>query len=152
MAQKDVTPPTRYIQVVRDLLDDPFGLSLPFAVFETAARRAFAAGLGPEEAAIRLCHDHARLVAQSWIEDGVMASDLAEVVISARIDESAKLASQAEEDLLDLLPDLPDFVCQPCFSDEFRVMVANIATWHGIPAHRVCPMESHEPRLQGLPA
>ena len=136
MAQKDTSPAARYIFEVQALLDHPLDLSLPDAVLEVAAQRAFAAGISPEEAAIRICHEHAKLVSQVWVEEGSQASDLAEFVVSCRIDESAKLAVQTGLSLPDLLPDLADYLRQPCFSDALRDMVANVTTWHGIPEHR----------------
>ncbi|EYD76418.1 hypothetical protein Rumeso_01976 [Rubellimicrobium mesophilum DSM 19309] len=98
--------------------------------------KTFAAGLEPREAAVRLCHDHSRLLSRQWVEENLTASELAEFAIASRISECANLAREIGRDLLDLLPDLPDFVRQPCFSDEFRDMVADIAAWHGIPEHR----------------
>ena len=136
MAQKDLSPPARFMSELRDVLDEPFGLVLPEAVVETAGRRAFAASLTPTEAAIRIVHEHARLVSQHLVDEDATASDLNELIIATRIDDAAGLAKAMDRDILDLLPDLGDFVRQPCFSDEFREMVANIATWHGIPEHR----------------
>ncbi len=71
----------------------------------------------------------------------------AEFLAASRIDECAGLATGTGHDLLEFLPDLQDFVRQPCFSDEFRDMVANVATWHGIPEHRW-----HAPDSRGAPA
>lgn len=135
MAQKDSSPAARYIFEVQALLDHPLGLTLPDTVIEVAARRAFAAGVAPEEAAIRICHEHAELVSRTWVEEGNMATDLAEFVISCRIDECARLAGQAGLSLPDLLPDLPTYLMQSCFSDELRDLVANVTTWHGISEH-----------------
>ena len=136
MGQIDPTPSASYSAALKAILDDRLILSLPAAVLETAAKRAFAAGLSPCEAAIRICHEHARLVSRNLIEQELIASDLAELTIASRIDECAELAHSMEQDIVDLLPDLSDLVQQPCFSDEFRRMVSNIATWHGIPEHR----------------
>lgn len=135
MAQLDLSPPPDYVRDVLDALDHPFGLTLPEPVFDAAVRRAFAAGLAPAEAAIRLCHEHGWQVSRHWLEAGEMASDLAEFVIASRIDESARLAREQGRDLVELLPDLAEFVEQPCFSDELRGMVANILTWHGLSEH-----------------
>ena len=136
MAQNDTSPAARFIFKVQALLDHPLGLNLPDAVLDAAARHAFEAGVTPEEAAIRICYEHARLVSRAWVKEGRSASDLAEFVISGRIEESAKLALRTGMPLLDLLPELPDYVQQPCFSEEFRGMIADIATAHGSPEHR----------------
>jgi hypothetical protein len=136
MAQKDSSPAARFIFKVQALLEHPLGLALPGSVLETAARRAFEAGVTPEEAAIRICHEHARLVSRSWVEESRQASDLAEFVIAGRIEDSAKLALQTGLSLLEVLPDLPDYVQQPCFSDEFRDMAVTIAIQDGNPEHR----------------
>ena len=133
MGQKDTSPAARFVFKVQALLDHPLGLALPDAVLDAAARRAFEVGVTPEEAAIRICHEHARLMSRGWVEKDRMATDLAEFVIANRIDECAKLALQTGLSLLDLLPELPDFVQQPCFSAEFREMMGNIAVWHGLP-------------------
>ena len=135
MAQNDTSPAARFIFKVQALLDHPFGLALPDAVLDAAARHAFEAGVTPEEAAIRICHEHARLVSRTWVEEGRSASDLAEFVISGRIEESAKLALRTGMPILELLPELQDYVQQPCFSEEFRGIIADIATSHGSPEH-----------------
>jgi hypothetical protein len=111
-------------------------LSLPEEVLTFAARKAFARGLEPREAAVLICHEHNQRLCQQMVERDEMASDLVEFAIASRIDECGNLAGEMDQDLLDLLPDLPAFVRQPCFSDEFRDMVLHIATWHGVPEHR----------------
>ena len=65
-----------------------------------------------------------------------MAGDLAEFVVANRIDKSAKLVNGTDREILELLPDLREFERQPCFTDEFREMVANISSWNGLPEHR----------------
>jgi hypothetical protein len=141
MAQKDQSPPQDYLTEVLEVLDHPLGLILPGSVVATAAWLAFSAGLTATEAAIRICHEHAQRMSGRWNEDGTTASDLAEFVLVNRLDESAQLAKRGDRDLLDLLPDLPTFVRQPCFSDEFRHLVSNLSTWHGIPESRWIPAE-----------
>ncbi len=136
MGQRDPSPPTQYIRDVKHHLDDLLAFALPEEVLEQAAGKAFAAGLEPCEAAIHLCDDHSWLLSRQWVEANQMASELAEFSIASRISECANLAREMDQDLLDLLPDLPDLVGQPCFSDGFRDTVAHIATWHGIPEHR----------------
>ena len=81
------------------------------------------------------------------LDSDQMATGLAEFAIASRIDECAGLATGTGRDLLEILPDLQDFVRQPCFSDEFRDMVASIATWHGILQHRWHALDS-----RGAPA
>lgn len=147
MGQRDPSPPTNYVHDVERLLDAPLVLSLPTEVLDFATRKAFARGLEPREAAVLICHQHSRRLCQRLLDDHEPASDLVELAIANRIDGCAELASQMDHDLLDLLPDLPYFLRQPCFSNEFRDMVANIATWHGIPEHRWSA-----PDLQGDPS
>lgn len=146
MGQKDTSPPSSYSAAVRSLLDHPLALRFPEDVLAVATARTFAAGLTPTEAAIRLCHEHSRLMGRHLVDSNRMATGLAEFAIASRIDECAGLATGTGQDLLEILPDLQDFVRQPCFSDEFRDMVANVATWHGIPEHRW-----HAPDSRGAP-
>ncbi len=136
MGQRDTFPPTRYVHEVRTHFDDLLASSLPEEVLAFAAGKAHAAGLEPREAAIHICDDHSWLLARQWVEANQMASELAEFAIASRISECANLARAMEQDVLDLLPDLPDLMRQPCFSDAFREMVADIAAWHGLPEHR----------------
>jgi hypothetical protein len=136
MGQRDSSPPTLYTLDVQKLLEDTLALSLPESALAFAAQRAFARGIEPREAAVLICHDHSRRLGQQLLDDNEPVSDLVEFAIANRIDGCADLASAMDQDLLDLLPDLPDLVRQPCFSGEFRDMVAHILTWHGIPEHR----------------
>ncbi len=136
MGQRDPSPPTLYTLDVQKLLEDTMALSLPESALAFAAQKAFARGLEPREAAILICYDHSRRLGQQLVEADELASDLVEFAIANRIDASAELAGAMDQELLDLLPDLPDLVRQPCFSDEFRDVVAHIVTWHGIPDHR----------------
>ena len=136
MGQKDRTPPSRYLRDVRQLLDDHLALWLPADLLEPALASAFMRGLEPREAAVQICHEHSLRLCRQLLDQSDMASDLVEFAIASRIDECGNLAGEMDHDLLDLLPDLPAFVRQPCFSDEFRDMVLHIATWHGIPEHR----------------
>ena len=136
MGQRDPSPPTRYIHDAQTRLQDLLAFSLPEDVLAFAAGKVFAAGLEPREAAIQICDDHSWLLSRQWVEANQTASELAEFAIATRISECANLAREMKQDLLDLLPDLPDLVRQPCFSAEFRDLVAHIATWHGIPEHR----------------
>jgi len=142
MGQQDHSPPAAYLRDVLQLLDEPLALPLSADFLEPAVESAFASGLEPREAAVQICHDHNRRLCQRLIEQDDMASDLVEFAIASRIDECGNLAGEMDQDLLDLLPDLPDFVRQPCFSVEFRDMVLRIATWHGIPAHRWSAVEA----------
>ncbi len=135
MGQRDPSPPSQYLREVETLLDQPLALSLPQSALEFATNKAFGRGLEPREAAVLICHDHSRRLCQRLVDDGEAASDLVEFAIANRIDGCAELAGALDQDLLDLLPDLPELVAQPCFSPEFREMVATIATWHGIPDH-----------------
>ena len=143
MGQSDTSPTPSYTEAVRSLLDHPLVLRFPKDVLDVATARTFAAGLTPTEAAIRLCHEHSKLVGRQLVESDLMATGLAEFAIASRIDECAGLATGTGQDLLEILPDLQDFVRQPCFSDEFRDIVVNIATWHGIPEHRWHALDSH---------
>ena len=136
MGQRDPSPPTHYVRDIETLLDEPLALSLPTSALEFAAQTAFVRGLEPREAAVLICHDHSRRLCQQLVDDSEPASDLVEFAIANRIDGCAELAGAMDQDLLHLLPDLPDLVGQPCFSTEFREMVAHIATRHGIPEHR----------------
>jgi hypothetical protein len=136
MGQKDHSAPTPYVRDVQELLDEPLALWLPEDVLAFAAGKAFARGLEPGEAALLIGHEHSRRLARQLVEDGKRASDLVEFAIATRIDGCAELARKMDHELLDLLPDLPYFVRQPRFSDEFRDLVARIATSHGIPDHR----------------
>jgi hypothetical protein len=58
-----------------------------------------------------------------------MASELAEMVIADRIYESRKLLARSGRDIHTILPDLSGLVQQPCFSSDFREMVANTVGW-----------------------
>ena len=136
MGQQDQTAPKQYVRDVEALLDQPMALTLPAEILYYAARRTFARGFEPREAVILICHEHSRRLGRHFVEQSEMASDFVELVIANRIDGCAELASQMDHDVMDLLPDLPYFVRQPCFSPEFRDMVAEIAAWRGIPEHR----------------
>jgi hypothetical protein len=111
-------------------------LSLPRSALEFASSKAFAQGLESRAAAVLICHDHSRRLCQRLIDENEPASGLVEFALAARIDGSAELASAMDQDLLDLLPDLPVLLRQPCFSGEFRDAVSHIVTWHGISDHR----------------
>lgn len=136
MGQRDQTAPLGYVRDVERLLDEPMALSLPEDVLAIATKKAFMRGLEPREAAVLICHEHSRRLSRQFIKQSEMASDLVELVIANRIDGCAALAGQMDHDVMDLLPDLPYFVRQPCFSHEFRDMVAHIGIWHGIPEQR----------------
>ena len=149
MGQRDASTPSHYMRDVEMLLDQPLALSLPQSALEFATSKAFARGLEPREAAVLICHDHSRRVCQRLVDDGEAASDLVEFAVANRIDGCAELAGSMDQDLLDLLPDLPELVSQPCFSREFREMVATVASWHGIPDHRWSVTEAR-PELSGI--
>ena len=136
MGQRDQTAPIHYIRDVERLLNEPMALSLPEDVLAFATKKAFRRGLEPREAAVLICHEHSRRFCRHLVEESQMASNLVEFAIANRIDGCAALAGQMDHDVMDLLPDLPYFVRQTCFSHEFRDMVAHIAIWHGIPEQR----------------
>lgn len=115
---------------VLDVLEDSLGLSVPEPVLDTWLRRVLAEGRTPIEAAVLICFAQTQLVAESWVEAGLMASELAEMVIADRIYESRKLLARSGRNLLTVLPDLAVLVGQPCFSAEFRAMVATTASWN----------------------
>ena len=152
MGQKDPSPPLFYGQDVQRILDRSLALSLPDDVLEHAAKVAFARGLETREAAILICHEHGQRLCRQLVEQSERASDLVELVIASRIDECANLASELQQDLLDLLPDLPEFVQQPCFSDEFRDIVAQIAIQHRIPEHHWSALKAPSDILEGVKA
>ena len=130
MAQSDL--PARgavFRRAVLDVLEDTLGLAVPEPVLDTWLRRVLAERRTPIEAAVLICHAQNQLVAESWVEAGLMASDLAEMVIADRIYESRKLLARSGRELDQVLPDLAGLVRQPCFSAEFRDMVANTASW-----------------------
>jgi len=143
MGQRDISPPTPYIDDVEALLDEALALTLPEDALQHAVRRTFAKGFDPREAAVLICHEHSRRLGRHLVEQGERASDLVELAIAHRIDGCAELAGQMNHDVMDLLPDLPNFVRQACFSNEFRDMVTHIATWHGIPTHRWSAPDAH---------
>jgi hypothetical protein len=149
MGQRDTSPPTHYVLDVEALLDEVLALTLPTHVLDFAARMAFSRGLQPREAAVRICHDHSRRLCQQLVDENEPASDFVELAVAHRIDGSAELASAMEQDLLDILPDLPDLIRQPCFSAEFRDTVAHIATWHAIPEHRWSASDAHAEVVRG---
>ena len=68
-------------------------------------------------------------MAEDWVEAGLRGSELAEMVIADRIYESRKILARGRRDLQAVLPDLQALMGQPCFSDEFRDMVANTVSW-----------------------
>jgi hypothetical protein len=136
MGQRDQSPPTHYLHDLQKLLDEPLALWLPEDVLAFAAGKAFARGFEPREAAVLICQEHSRRLCQRLVDDNEPASDLVEFAIANRIEGCAELASQMDQDLLDLLPDLPYFVRRPCFSAEFCDWVAHLAAGHGIPEHR----------------
>ncbi|HVG48753.1 MAG TPA: hypothetical protein VM899_11530 [Rubellimicrobium sp.] len=116
-------------RAVLDVLEDTLGLAVPEPVVETWLRRILAEERTPIEAAVLICHAQNQLVAESWVEAGLMASELGEMVIADRIYESRRLLTRTGRDLHTVLPDLADLVRQSCFSDEFRDMVANTVSW-----------------------
>jgi hypothetical protein len=142
MGQADRSPPQKYVKDVKHLLDRLLAPCVPSDLLDPALAKAFSRGMAPREAAVQICHDHSRRFCQRMVEQSDMVSDLVEFAIASRIDECGNLAAEMEQDLLDLLPDLPEFVRQPCFSDEFRDMILHIATWHGIPEHRWAAAEA----------
>ena len=105
------------------------GLAVPEPVLDTWLRRVVAEERTPIEAAVLICHAQTQLVAESWVESGLLASELAEMVIADRIYESSKLLIRSGRHLHEILPDLASLVQQPCFSREFREMVANTVNW-----------------------
>lgn len=135
MGQNDTSPPERYTHNVREILEEPLGLSLPPEVLGAAAVRTYAAGLTSTEAAIRICHEHGRLETRRLVDEGRKATALAELALAHRLEEIAALARGIGQNPLQVLPDLPDLVREPCFSIEFRDMVARIARWRVRPDH-----------------
>ena len=152
MAQINTSPPARYTDIIGEIQDRPLGLTLPSDVLGAAARRTYAAGLTSTEAAIRICHEHDRRLSPQLVEENRTASDLTELMLANRLEEIAALARKIGQDILQLLPDLPDLVRQPCFSDEFREMVAKVATWHGLPEHRWNVPDGHARGLRAVNA
>ncbi len=129
MAHSDLSRGTAFRRAVLDVLEDTLGLVVPEPVLDTWLRRVLSEGRTPVEAAVLICHAQAQLVVESWVESNLKASELAEMVIADRIYESRKLLTRIGRDLHEVLPDLEALVRQPCFSDEFREMVANTASW-----------------------
>lgn len=129
MAQGDPARRTAFRQVVLDTLEDRLGLAVPEPVLETWIRRARAEGRTPIEAAVLICHAQNQLVAEAWVEAGLMASELAEMMVADRIYESRKILARSGRSISEVLPDLPELVAQPCFSRDFRAMVANTVSW-----------------------
>ena len=129
MAHSDLSRTAAFRRAVLDVLEDPLGLTVPEPVLDTWLRRVLAEGRTPITAAVQICHAQHQLVAESWVEAGLMASELAEMVIADRIYESRKMLARSGRDLQEILPDLDALVGQPCFSEEFREMVANTVNW-----------------------
>ena len=123
-------------RVVMDLLEDHLSLVVPDPVLDAWLPRAAIEGRTPAEAAVLICHAQSQLAAESWVESNLMASELAEMVIADRIYESRKLLAKRGRDLQEVLSDLAGLVRQPCFSDEFREMVANTENWHDMVGSR----------------
>jgi len=137
MAHKDLSSrAAAFRRAVLDVLEDVLGLAVPEPVLDAWLRRALPDGRSPIETAVLICHGQNQLVAESWVEAGLMASDLAEMVIADRIYESRKLLARSGRELDQVLPDLAGFVRQPCFSAEFRDMVANTVNWDEMIAER----------------
>ncbi len=131
MAHSDLSSrAAAFRRAVLDVLEDTLSLAVPEPVLNTWLRRAPAEGRTPIETAVLICHGQNQLVAESWVEAGLMASELGEMVIADRIYESRKLLARSGRELDQVLPDLADLVRQPCFSAEFRAMVANTASWN----------------------
>jgi hypothetical protein len=105
------------------------GHSVPEPVLDTWLRRVLTEGRTPIEAAVLICHAQIQLTAESWVESGLKASELAEMVIAGRIYESCKLLSRSGRDIQAILPDLASLIQQPCFSSGFREMVVNTVSW-----------------------
>lgn len=129
MALSNLSRGAAFRRAVLDVLEHPLGLAVPEPILDAWLRRALAERRTPIEAAILICHAQSQLVAESWVEAGLMASELAEMVIGDRIYESRKLLTRSGRDLHKVLPDLACLVRQPCFSGEFREMVANTVSW-----------------------
>jgi hypothetical protein len=130
MARRDL--PSReaaFRLAVLDVLEDLLGLSVEEPILDTWLRRVLTEGRGPIEAAVLICHAQHQLVAEAWVEAGLMASELAEMVIADRIYESRKILARSGRKLPEVLPDLAVLVAQPCFSRDFRAMVANTISW-----------------------
>jgi hypothetical protein len=137
MAQSDLSSRgAAFRRAVPDVLEDTLGLAVPEPVLDTWLRRVLAEGRTPIEAAFLICHAQNQLVAEFWVEAGLKASELGEMVITDRIYESRRLLARSGRGLHEVLPDLADLVRQPCFSDEFREMVANTVSWDEIIAER----------------
>jgi hypothetical protein len=129
MANRLPSQPSAFRLAILDVLEGVLGLSVPEPVLDTWIRLALAEEQTPIEAAVLICHAQNELVVESWVEAGMMASELAEMAIADRIYESRKILARSGRDLHAVLPDLEDLVRQPCFSGEFREMVANTVSW-----------------------
>ena len=129
MAHSDLSRKAAYRQNVLDTLEYTLGYSVPEPVLDTWLRRVAVEERTPIEAAVLICHAQTQLTAESWVESGLVASELAEMVIADRIYESRKLLARSGRDLHKLLPDLESLISQPCFSSDFRDMVANTVSW-----------------------
>lgn len=118
-----------YRTAVMDILEGTLSMIVPETVLDTWLRRTFAERRTPIEAAVLICQAQSQLVAEAWVEAGLRASELAEMVIADRIYECRRILERSGRDLRRVLPDLDALVSQPCFSDEFREMVANTVPW-----------------------
>jgi hypothetical protein len=129
MALANLSSRAAFRLAVLDVLEGSLGLCVAEPVLEAWLRRVLAEGRTPIEAAVLICHAQNELSAESWVEAGLCASELAEMVIADRIYESRKILRLSGRSLQEVLPGLGRLVSQPCFSDEFRDMVANTTSW-----------------------
>lgn len=137
MALSDLFRGEAFRRNVLDTLEHTLGVAVPEPVLDTWLRRVAAEGRTPIEAAVLICHGQTQLTAECWVESGLMASELAEMVIADRIYESRKLLGRSGRDLQKLLPDLASLMQQPCFSSDFRDMVANTVSWDEMIEERI---------------
>lgn len=129
MARNHLAREAAFRQAVLDTLEDRVGLAVPEPVLDASIRRALAEGRTPIEAAMLICHAQNQLVAEAWVEAGLSASELAEMIIADRIYECRVLLARSGRRISEVLPDLPELVARPCFSRDFRAMVANTVSW-----------------------
>ena len=137
MGHRVLSDRAAFRRTTMDLLEDHLSLVVPDAVLDAWLPGAMAEGRSPAEAAVLICHSQNQLVAESWVESDLVASELAEMEIADRIYESRKLLARHGGDAQEVMSDLAEFVRQPCFSDEFRQMVANTLSWHEMVESRV---------------
>ena len=137
MGHRVLSDRAAFRRTTMDLLEDHLSLVVPDAVLDAWLPGAMAEGRSPAEAAVLICHSQNQLVAESWVESDLMASELAEMQIADRIYESRKLLARHGGDPQEVMSDLAGFVRQPCFSDEFRQMIANTLSWHEMVESRV---------------